>query len=133
MYINDFTDNLKCNVNLIADDTSLFTTVYDANQAASDMNHDFNMINNWAHRWRMSFNPDPTKQANEFSRKKILVDHPIVPFKGIPIKNVEEHKHLGIILDSKLSFVSHILSVILKCRRGIGMIISLSKHLPRKM
>ena len=36
------------------------------------------------------------------------------------------------VLDSKLSFVSHIQSVILKCRGVIGITKSLSKHLPRK-
>ena len=82
----------------------------------------------------MSCNPVPTKQAIEvtFSRKKTLVDHPIVLFRDILIEKVNEHKHLGIIFDCKLSFFSHIRSVILKCRRRIGMIKSLSKYLPRK-
>ena len=107
-------DNLECNVKLFADDTSLLTTAYELNQAASNINHDLDMIKNWAHRWRMSFNPDPTKQAIEatFSRKKTLVDHPIVLFKDIPINKFNEHKHLGITRDSKLSFVSHVQSVI---------------------
>ena len=52
------------------------------------MNHDLDMINNWAHMWLMSFNSDATKLAIEvtFSRKKTLVDHLIVLFKDIPIK-----------------------------------------------
>ena len=45
--------------------------------------------------------------------------------------NVEEHKHLGVILDSKLSFASHIKTAISKSRQGIGMIKYLSKYLPR--
>ena len=36
VYINDLTENLKCNVKLFADDTSLFTIVQDSNTAASD-------------------------------------------------------------------------------------------------
>ena len=81
----------------------------------------------------MLFNPDPTKQAVEvtFSRKKISADHPPVQFNDIPVIKMNEHKHLGIILDSKLSFATHIQSIILKCRRGIGMIKFLSKYLPR--
>ena len=87
VYINDLTDNFICNFKLFADDTSLFTNVYYPTQAASDMTHDLDMINNWAHRWRMSFNPDPTEQGIEvtFSRRKTLVDRPIVLFKDIPI------------------------------------------------
>ena len=42
-----------------------------------------------------------------------------------------EHKHLGMILDSKLDFQSHIKAAIQKARRGIGMIRYLSKYVSR--
>ena len=45
--------------------------------------------------------------------------------------SAQEQKHLGIILDSKLSFASHIKAVISKSRQGIGMLRFLSKYLPR--
>ena len=124
---------LRCNVKLFADDTSLFTVVEDSNTAASDMNHDLDLISQWAHTWRMSFNPDPQKQAVEltFSRKKIEIDHPVILLNDIPVKKVTEHKHLGIILDSKLSFSAHIKSAISKARKGIGLLKYLSKYLPR--
>ena len=81
----------------------------------------------------MAFNPDPQKQAVEltFSKKKIEIDHPVILFNDIPVKKVNEHKHLGIILDSKLSFSAHIKSAISKARRGIGLLKYLSKYLPR--
>ena len=44
VYINDLTDYLKCNVKLLADDASLFTIVRNPDQAASDMNHDLDII-----------------------------------------------------------------------------------------
>ena len=133
VYINDLAVGLKCNVKLFADDTSLFTVVEDSNTAASDMNHDLDLISQWAHTWRMSFNPDPQKQAVEltFSRKKFEIDHPVILFNDIPEKKVTEHKHLGIILDSKLSFSAHINSAISKARKGIGLLKYLLKYLPR--
>ena len=87
VYINDLTDNLKCNVKLFANDTSLFTIVHNPDHAASDINHDLDIIKSWAHNWRMVFNPDPTKQAVEvtFSIKKISADHPPVLFNDIPV------------------------------------------------
>ena len=96
VYINDLTANLKCNAKIFADDTSLFTVVHEPSVASEEMNHD----------WRMSFNPDPEKQAVElmFSKKKRQVDHTIISFNNISVKKVDQHKHLGIILDSKLLF-----------------------------
>ena len=133
VYTNDLAVGLKCNVKLFADDTSLFTVVEDSTTAANDMNHDLDLISQWAYAWRMSFNPDPQKQAVEltFSRKKIEIDHPAILFNNIPVKKVSEHKHLGIILDSKLSFSAHIKSAISKTRKGIGLLKYLSKYLPR--
>ena len=72
VYINNLTANIMCDIKLFVDDTSLFRTANDPNQAAADMNHDLNIIKNWAHQWRMLFNPDPMKQAVEiaFSTKR---------------------------------------------------------------
>ena len=133
VYINDLAVGLKCNVKLFADDTSLFTVDENSNTAANDMNHDLDLIDQWAHAWRMSFNPDPQKQAVEltFSKKKIEIDHPVILFNDIPVKKVNEHKHLGIILDSKLSFSAHIKSAISRARKVIGLLKYLSKYLPR--
>ena len=112
---------------------SLFTIVQDSTTAANDMNHDLELIKQWANDWRMSFNPDPQKQAVEliFSRKRIEIDHLVVSFNDIPVKQVNEHKHLGIVLDSKLSFSALIKSAISKTRKGIGLLKYLSKYFPR--
>ena len=42
-----------------------------------------------------------------------------------------EHKHLGMILDSKLDCQSHTKEAIVKARRGIGMTRYLSKYVSR--
>ena len=68
--------------------------------------------------------------TNIFEEKNEL-DHPEVIFNNIPIMKVDEHKHFGNILDSKLSFSAHIKSAISKTRKGIGLLKYLSKYLPR--
>ena len=72
IYVNDLPDGLKSECKLFADDTSLFSVVHDISTSASDINNDLTLISNWAFQWKMSFNPDPSKQAQEiiFSRKK---------------------------------------------------------------
>ena len=52
--INDLAVGFKCNVKLFADDTSLFTVVEDSNTAANDMNHELDLIGQWAHEERLS-------------------------------------------------------------------------------
>ena len=67
-------------------------------------------IQGWAYQWKMSFNPDRTKQAQEiiFSREKNAITHPPIFFNNSEIKLSSNQKHLGLTLDSKLSFNEHI-------------------------
>ena len=63
VYINDLADNLVSNVRLFADDTSLFTIVYDETVSAQVLNSDLKTIEEWAYQWKVQFNPDVNKQA----------------------------------------------------------------------
>ena len=78
VYINDLERNLKSNVKFFADDTMLYSVVVDPAISASDLNHDLELISQWAFQWKMAFNPDPNKQATEvlFSCKKSPVQQP---------------------------------------------------------
>ena len=64
IYINDLERNTKSNIKFFADDTMLFSIVKDPVISADNSNHDLNIIQLWAHQWKMEFNPDPTKQGN---------------------------------------------------------------------
>ena len=88
----------------------LFSLIRDPAISANELNHDLNVISNWAYQWKMSFNPEPTKQAIEilFSQKRTAVQHPPLIFNGSIVTRKAFHKHLGLILDSKLTFVEHI-------------------------
>ena len=113
IYINDLSDGLKSEFKLFADDTSLFSVVNDINTSASDLNEDLEKIGNWAFKWKMNFNPDPNKQAQEiiFNKKKTASLHPVVYFDNEPVKSTQIHKHLGMMLDSDLSYEHHIKSI----------------------
>ena len=72
IYINDLPDELTSMCKIFADDTSLFSKVIDKNNSNSQLNSDLAKISKWAFQWKMSFNPDPNKQAMEvrFSNKR---------------------------------------------------------------
>ena len=69
---------------IFADDTSLFSKVLDINKSVTELNTNLEKISQWAYRWKMQFNPDPNKQANEiiFSRKLVSnnLSYPPVKF-----------------------------------------------------
>ena len=62
VYINDLPQGLPCNAKLFADDTSLFSTITSPAISSSNLSEDLVKITHWAYQWKMSFNPDITKQ-----------------------------------------------------------------------
>ena len=133
IYINDLSADITSTVKLFADDTSLFSIIHDAKTTAYALNKDFQKLAEWAHQWKMSFNPDLNKQAQEviFSRKMTKSSHSQVFFNDIPVSCVSFQKHLGIYLDEKLNFNHHIKEKMTKAMKGIGVIKRLSKMLPQ--
>ena len=134
IYINDLEKNIKSNIKIFADDTMLFSIIRDPNLSAADLNHDLKSISQWAYQWKMEFNPDPSKQANEvlFSCKKSSPNHPPLVFNGNLVAKRSDQKHLGLLLDSRLSFEKHVNEKIIKAKKHIGLIKHLSKYLPLK-
>ena len=127
------TNELITNAKLFADDTAIFSIVQDSLQSASDLNNDLKKIHDLAVKWKMEFNPDLSKPAQEiiFSRKLDKDEHPEVSYNNNPIKQMSSIKHLGLFLDEKLNFKSHIQGKISKAMTGVGLIRKLSSLLPR--
>ena len=132
IYINDLSDDLSTNAKVFADDTSLFSVVRDINTSAAHLNNDLRKISNWAFQWKISFNPDPSKQAQEviFSRKHQEIIHPSIYFNNNPIESVLSQKYLGMILDTKLNFQEHIKNILTKVNKTIGLLRKLQNILP---
>ena len=133
IYINDISDNLESNVKLFADDTSIFSVVLDPNLSATQLNNDLQKIQQWAYQWKMIFNPDPSKQAQEviFSRKNAKPFHPNLIFNQSNVIRTSSQKHLGLILDEKLNFKEHIKILIEKSSKGISVIRKLRYQISR--
>mgnify|MGYP001793799177 FL=1 len=134
VYINDLPNNMLSNVKIFADDTSIFSVVHDKDNSFDQLDHDLKKISEWAYRWKMSFNPDHSKQAQEviFSRKRAEVNHSALNFNNIPVCKTSSQKHLGLILDEKLNFKEHLQVKIGKFNKGVGLLKKLHNLLPRK-
>ena len=91
LYINDLTDNLNSNVKLFADDNSLFSEIRDPLDTTNVLNNGLRKIREWTEQWKMAFNPDPTKQAQEviFSRKSHPPKHPDLYFNSLVVEKVK--------------------------------------------
>ena len=133
IYINDLPNELQSNAKLFADDTSLFAVTNDKNVCANILNNDLLAISKWAFNWKMLFNPDPKKPAQEvlFSRKKQVQIHTTINLNNVEVERIPFPRHFGFMLDEKLNFRQHIDSAISKINTGIAVIKKLKYTLPR--
>ena len=114
---------MSSNAKRFADDASLFSVVHDVNASAKESNDDL----------KISFNLDPSKQAQKviFSCKSKRPTHPSLVFKDNNVSQSFSQKHLGVILDFKLTFEEHLNNVLAKVNKAVGLLRKLRNILPR--
>ena len=105
IYINDLPDNLESNCKIFADDTSLLYKAFDKHVSRTTLNK-LELINNWAFQWKMQFNPDRNRQAQElcFSKKAGTQKSLDLTFNKSDVASSSSVKHLSMLLDSRLNF-----------------------------
>ena len=71
IYINHLPNGLVSICKIFADDTSIFSKVFNKNSSQNIHDNDLYIISECVFQCKMQFNPDPNKQSNEvyFSRK----------------------------------------------------------------
>ena len=117
LYINDL-----CNVSkflkcvLFADDTNLFASGNNINTLCEQINDELSKINKWFSINKLSLNLSKTNFII-FSKKSISEAHINIEINNVCISRVYECKFLGVIIDSKLNWKSHIARVKSKLMR----------------
>ena len=95
--------------------------VYDSNISANKLNNDLQKIFEWDYKWKISFNPNLNKQAQEVVFFKTLskICHPKITFNSAPFVFADWEKHLGMFLDKTLNVNLHIKENMSKAIKGI--------------
>ena len=128
MYINDMRRALRCcDINLFADDTVLFVAAKDLNNAISHLNEDLRSLSRWLKYKQLRLNISKTNFL-VISRNRVNENVSVV-IDNEAIDRVREIKYLGVIIDDKLKFNSHIDNVIKKIAKKFGILCRLKNDL----
>ena len=132
-YINDLANDLFSNAKPFADETSLCLVVRNVHTSARESSHDMKKIIKWAFQVKMSFNQDPSKQAQEviFYRKLKKLPHLSLVFNNTNVLQASSQKNLGVTLNIKLTFDEHFNNVLNKGNKTIGLSRKLQNLLSR--
>ena len=129
IFIDDLSKAVNCHIKLFADDTCLYVTVDDPNEASESLNTNLNNVRKWANQWLVKFNAEKTK-AMTVSNKHLV--HPPIQFDGVTLENVNTHKHLGLIFSKDLSWSYHIDSIIKDASKMLDVMRMLKYDVDRK-
>ena len=118
IYINDISDVIRnCNLYIYADDCSLFIPVdyeEDGTNSTLLLQSDLDNLSDWSNDWKLHFKADKSKEVIFKPGRRLGPDLPNVHLANNVIPRGASHKHLGVILDQKLSFEEHLTKVIIK-------------------
>lgn len=119
IYINDLVQNIDSNIRLFADDTSLYVTVENPLSSATQLNTDLGKIFDWGLTWLVDFNPNKTESLL-ITRKHSNQIHPRLEMGNTEVKEVTQHKHLGLTISKDLTWNCHINQISEKAWKRIG-------------
>ena len=124
IYINDLPDSVASStVRLFADDTVLYRRI-SSPADASNLQYDLDALQAWEATWMMEFNPAKCQLLRvTLKRKPVEATYTV---HGQALEAVDAAKYLGVTIDSKLSFNSHIDSV---CKKANGTRAFLNRNL----
>jgi len=129
VYINDLVDEVDCAIKLFADDTTLYVTFDDQDACAVSLNTNLTKIKKWADTWLVNFNPTKT-ECMTISLKRNVVKIPVC-YDNKPLTDVNQHKHLGVTFNNKLTWNDHIQSLLLRISKLKDVMFYLKNKLAR--
>ena len=129
VYINDLVSNIRCEIKLFADDTTLYVAVDNAADSSASLNPDLQSISSWAKEWIVLFNPSKTKSMIITRRN---TQHQPLYFDNTVLEEVESHKHLGLLINNKLSWSDHISTIINSASKMLDVLKRLKYTIDRK-
>jgi hypothetical protein len=97
----------NCSVHMFADDTLISVASCSFEDAIIKLNNDLEILYNWINFSKLALNINKTKFMIITHKKKIDYDNVIIKIGENIVERVHEIKYLGIIIDDKLTFNSH--------------------------
>ncbi len=121
LYINNIDSNLsKVKFHFYADDTVLYCSAPTADQALSQLQLDFNTLQQNLYDLKLVLNAEKTK-GMLFSNLKSKSNLPsILTSMGTKIECVSKYRYLGILIDESLSFTFHIQQLAKRLKLKLG-------------
>jgi hypothetical protein len=141
IYVNDLPSDIISEIYLFADDAKLFMPLEDDRDHQSRIQYDLIKLQEWSNKWLLRFHPDKCKRLyihkrQQDSRRQDLFLQKCDPdgnLMQVKLETVHQHKDLGLIVDDRLPFESHISTITSKANQIMGLISRTFKYLEKEV
>jgi hypothetical protein len=107
IYINDIPEDLKTSLAVYADDTAVYSSSFKSQVAFNNIQIHANKIDTWCKLWLLQVNASKCETILFYRKKKHNLRYTL-KFNNEDVKQVKNAKYLGIYLDSKLNWNTHL-------------------------
>ncbi|GBO08824.1 RNA-directed DNA polymerase from mobile element jockey [Araneus ventricosus] len=114
IYVNDIPTTHKTLLGMYADDTTILARNKNPKYTAAAINQHLQKLDDWFVKWKIALNVSKTEAV--YFAKGEKKHKPVIKIKNKIIPWSQQAKYLGIILDNKLTWQSHISSIKTKFR-----------------
>ena len=119
IYTNDMQSTVSTStINMYADDTALYASDTNPAVAAQRVSEDLSSINDWCKDNCLLINQSKTLAMFLSRNNKQQIIEASILLDGSPLHTVTECRYLGVLLESALTFKSHINSITLQVERA---------------
>ena len=123
LFVSDIPSIVDNFCSLFADDTKLFTAMYDENydRYTSSLQTDLNQLQRWTEEMQMRLHPDKCKVMH-LGKNNPRTEYTLLKSDGTvhPLSTTAAEKDLGVTIDEELKYSKHIQTQINKANRTIG-------------
>ena len=119
IFVNDIPNATTfCQPYLFADDTKLLESICDSS-SSTHLQQDLDSLIQWCAKWKLSINSSKCAALRFFLSSSTP---PLYYIEGQAIKQVDQYKDLGILVQSNLSWSEHITKICSKAYRSLHLI-----------
>ena len=135
LHINDMKSSTQMNVLNFADDTVLYMDFDGLNNVENFINNELEKVNVWMETNHLRINASKTKYMIFAPNNEIFSHASNIKLKigkSLHLEQVDEYKYLGLIIDSKLTWNSHIQRLHSKLSQSLGILYRCRHYLNKK-
>ena len=122
LFVNDISSGILSTVKLYADDTKIYREISDIPRDTAILQSDLFHLKSWSEAWQLNFNANKCEIMRvTHKRDKSVPNYFLVP-RGERLSSVSTVKDLAITISHDLSWTSHVVEVVNKANKVLGLI-----------